>query len=92
MKRGQRELEQREADLRATRTVGWMLLVPGLLLLLPGALVLVDLASSNATGRTADRPVECSLLLGAPLVFAGARRLRNPGRYRGHQGDRHEVE
>lgn len=92
MKRAHRELQQREADLRATRTVGWMLLVPGLLLLLPGALVLVDLASSNAMARNANRPVECSLVLGAPLVFAGARRLRNPERYRGHQGDRHDVE
>lgn len=92
MKPARREQEQHEADLRATRTVGWVLLVPGVVLLLPAVVLLVDLLSPGAPDRFADQPFECAVVLGLPLVVAGVRRLRWPERFRGHQGDRSELE
>lgn len=92
MKPAQREQAHHEADLRATRTVGWVLLVPGVVLLLPAVVLLIDLLSPGAPDRFADQPFECAVVLGVPLVVAGVRRLRNPERYRGHHGDRNELE
>jgi hypothetical protein len=61
--------------LAATRTVGWVMVVPGALLLGVAALMLFDF------GAVPEGVDTCTAVISLPLLIGGARRLTAPEKY-----------
>ncbi|MFT3841287.1 MAG: hypothetical protein QM723_30125 [Myxococcaceae bacterium] len=64
------DAETAALDSKATRTVGWALMVPGGLILTGCIAAVVQLGSWRVLG--------CALLIGLPLFLAGAQRVFFP--------------
>jgi hypothetical protein len=73
------------ADRAATRAVGMVLFVPGAIGVLIALVTLFDFFTYDGAPqgtRLAARPILCGVVIGAPLVWAGLRRILSPDHFR----------